>query len=54
MKANLEKRLKSLQEQELRLLDVQLLGKYTPEAIEAKLGTLNKESADVKQQLQET
>ena len=52
VKANLEKRLKLLQEQELRLLDVQLAGKYTKEAIEAKLGTLNKESADVKQQLQ--
>ncbi|MDD3487459.1 MAG: recombinase family protein [Candidatus Moranbacteria bacterium] len=53
MKANLEKRLKSLQEQELRLLDIQILGKYTQEATEAKLEALNKESADVRQQLKE-
>ncbi len=52
VKTNLEKRLKSLQEQELKLLDAQLTGKYTQEAIEVKLGTLNKESADIKQQLE--
>ncbi|MDD3487673.1 MAG: recombinase family protein [Candidatus Moranbacteria bacterium] len=52
VKANLEKRLKSLQEQEMRLLDIQILGKYTPEATEAKLEAISKESADVKQQLQ--
>ena len=52
VRTNLENRLKTLREQELKLLDAQLSGKYTQEAIEAKLGTLNKESADVKQQLE--
>ena len=51
IKSNLENRLKFLAERELQLLDVQLTGKYTQSTIQTKLEVLNKEAADINQQL---
>ncbi len=53
VKSNLEKRLELLAQQQLRLLDIQLSGKYTTEAIETKLEALNKETANITQQLKD-
>lgn len=49
--SNLEKRLKSLAEQQLRLLDVQLAGNYPESTIATKLEALSKETANIKQEL---
>ncbi len=51
VKSNLKKRLKLIAEQQLRLLDIQLAGKYTESTIETKLEALNRETADIKQRL---
>lgn len=53
VKANLEKRLDLLAQHELRLLDIQLSGKYASDTVETKLEALNKETADIKQQLKD-
>ena len=53
IKSNLEKRLDLLAQQQIRLLDIQLTGKYTVDAIETKLEALNKETVDIKQQLKD-
>ncbi len=53
IKSNLEKRLDLLAQQQLRLLDIQLSGKYASDTIEAKLEALNKETADITQQLKD-
>ena len=53
MKANLEKRRKELAGQEMRLLDIQLAGKYAGETVDAKLETFNKETAEIQQRLKE-
>lgn len=53
IKSNLEKRLKLLAQQQLRLLDIQLTGKYTQSTIETKLEASSKETADIKQQLKD-
>lgn len=53
VKANLERRLDLLAQQQLRLLDIQLSGKYASDTIETKLEALNKETADIKQQLKD-
>ncbi|MFZ2193542.1 MAG: recombinase family protein [Candidatus Moraniibacteriota bacterium] len=53
VKANLEKRLETLSQQQLRLLDIQLIGNYATSTIEAKLVAFNKETAEIKQQLKE-
>jgi hypothetical protein len=53
VKTKLENRLKLLAQQELRLLDIQLSGKYATDTIETKLEALNRETADTKQQLKD-
>ena len=53
VKANLEKRLKSLTQQQLRLLDIQLAGSYATSTVETKLEAFNKETADITQQLKD-
>lgn len=53
VKSNLEKRLDLLAQQQLRLLDIQLSGKYASDTVETKLEALNKESTDIKQQLKD-
>ena len=47
----MEKRLKFLGEHELRLLDIQLSGKYPESTIEAKLEAIHKETVDIQGQL---
>lgn len=49
--SNLKKRLELLAQQQLRLLDVQLTGKYPESTIDTKLEALSKETADIKQEL---
>lgn len=53
IKSNLQKRLALLGEQETRLLDIQLAGKFNESTVESKLGALNKETTDVIQQLKD-
>ncbi len=53
MKANLEKRHEALAQQEMRLLDIQLAGKYAGETVDAKLEAFNKETAEIQQRLKE-
>ncbi|MDD5397300.1 MAG: recombinase family protein, partial [Candidatus Moranbacteria bacterium] len=50
-KSNLEKRLEILAQQQLRLLDIQLAGNYAEDTVSAKITALNKESTEVKQEL---
>lgn len=51
IKERLEKRLKFLGEHELRLLDIQLSGKYPESTIDAKLEAISKEAVDIQGQL---
>ena len=50
-KANLENRLKTIAQNQSRLLDIQIAGNYNENTVTAKIAAFNKESVDVKQEL---
>ena len=51
-KVNLENKLKTIGQNQIKLLDIQLVGNYEESTVQAKLEAFNKESVDIKQELE--